>query len=46
MVRPPGQEPWFHILVFDVVPCLDLAVGLANFGEEHLLIGDAGFDGI
>jgi hypothetical protein len=42
----PGKQPGFHVFVSDVVAGLDLAVGLANFGEQAFLVGDVGFDGV
>jgi len=46
MIRTPGQQPSFHILVPNVVTGLHLPVGLLNLRPHALLVGNVGFDGI
>jgi len=46
MVGAPGEEPSFHIFVFDVVARLYLTAGLAGFRKQSFLVGNIGFDGI
>src|SRR5450759_3467294 len=42
-IGSPGQQPRLHVLVFDVVSRLDLAIRLPNLGQHSLLIGDVNF---
>ena len=44
MVRPPGKEPGFHVLVPDIVPGFYLSPGLPGFRQHSFLIGNVGFD--
>ena len=46
MIRAPGQEPRFHVLVPDIVARLHLPVGLLNLRPHALLVGNVGFDSI
>ena len=46
MIRTPGQQPGFHVLVPDVVTGLYLLVGLLNLRPHALLVGNVGFDSI
>ncbi len=46
MIRAPGQQPGFHVLVPDVVTGFHLPVGLLYFRPHALLVGNIGFDGI
>jgi hypothetical protein len=46
MIRAPRQEPSFHIFVPDVVAGLHLPIGVPNFPQHSLLVGNVGFDGI
>lgn len=45
-VGPPGKQPGLHVLVPDVVTGLYLAVCLADFSQQSLLVGYVGFDRI
>jgi hypothetical protein len=45
-IRAPGEEPFFHVFVFDVVAGLDSAISLADFKGQAFLIGDVGLDSV
>ena len=45
-IRAPGKQPSLHVFVADVVAGLHLAVGLAHFRENALLVGNVRFDSI
>lgn len=46
MIRAPGQQPGFHVLVPNVVTGLHLPVGLLNLRSHAFLVGNIRFDGI
>lgn len=39
MISAPCEKPCTHILVPDIMPGLELTVGLSNLSEEPLLVG-------
>lgn len=46
VVRTPGKEPGFHVLMPDVMPGLHLPVCLAQFRQHLFLVGNVGLNGI
>jgi hypothetical protein len=46
MVRTPGEEPCFHILVLDIVAGAYLTVGLADFAQQPFLVDNIRLHGV
>lgn len=44
--RSPGKQPSLHVFVGDVMTSLELTIGDAEIGENALLVGNIGLDGV
>src|SRR5712692_7612611 len=44
VVRAPGEQPSFHVLVLDVVPRLYLTICLTNLCKHSFLVSDVRLD--